>query len=85
VAELAPESPPQVPLFASGDSPRQTLLERGVSLRAAPDLTGFRQYLAARQRAEEIALAEAAIADGVKLGRGLLGRGRPQKAPDPQM
>jgi diguanylate cyclase (GGDEF)-like protein len=85
VAELAPESPPQVPLFASGDSPRHALLERGVSLRAAPDLTGFRQYLAARQRAEEIALAEAAIADGVTLGRGLLGRRRPQEVPDPQL
>lgn len=86
MAELTPETTPQAPLFAlAGDSPRQALLERGIALRAAPDLTGFRQYLAARQRAEEIALAEAAIADGVKVRRGLLGRRKAETVPDPQL
>jgi hypothetical protein len=74
VTEPISESPPLVTLFSpESDSSRRTLLDRGISLRAAPDLTGFRQYLAARQRAEEMAMAESALADGVKGGRGRLG------------
>lgn len=72
-------------LIAAYDAPRRSLLERGVSLRGAPDLAGFRRYLVARQRVEEMSAAEEAISDGVKVKRrGLLRRGRPAVA-DPQL
>ncbi len=83
---MTPEPAPQGSrLIAAYDSPRRSLLDRGIALRAAPDMIGFRAYLAARQRAEEIAQAEAAIADGVRVGGRGLRRQKPAEVPDPQL
>jgi diguanylate cyclase (GGDEF)-like protein len=73
-------------LIAAYDTPRRTLLERGVSLRGAPDLAGFRRYLVARQRAEEMAAAEEAMSSGVKVRRRrLLRRRTGAEVADPQL
>ncbi|HUG46851.1 MAG TPA: GGDEF domain-containing protein [Candidatus Limnocylindria bacterium] len=80
MAQQFPDRPPQVSrLLSAYDSPRHALLDRGIALRAAPDLAGFRRYIGARQRAEEIAAAEAALSEGIKMGgrRGLRRRPPP--------
>jgi len=86
VAYQIPETPQQGPrLIAAYDATRRSLLERGIALRAAPDLTGFRSYLAARQRSEEMAAAEAALSQGIKGKRRRLGRETDQEVVDPQL
>ncbi|MDQ3938595.1 MAG: GGDEF domain-containing protein, partial [Chloroflexota bacterium] len=74
-------------LMLGYETDRQPLLERGISLGPGPDLAEFREQLTLRQRHEELAAAEAALAEASALERWRLRRrgSSDRVATDPQL
>ena len=88
MAFQTPEQPQTDGLvFPASDEPRQSLLEMGLTTSGGPDLAELREYLAARQRAEELAAAEAAASAEGTIARRSRFRRQPKRddVPDPQL
>jgi diguanylate cyclase (GGDEF)-like protein len=88
VAFQTPDQPQiDSPIVPGFDAPRRSLLEMGITTSEGPDLAELRDYLAARQRAEELAAAEAAASAETSIAK--RGRFRRQaklaEVPDPQL